>query len=153
MDIRERYRPRQIRLIELWGVADWRLKLYGIAYGRDRPAAALLEAARIRAAGVLPRPAVTATRYGVGFMGVHQGRDADVAFVNWWSHENELHHHVWVAHGGTGNFMRAGDSRFIACVWDLAVLAFERQAWIDSILAAPRPDLDRYLALQLEALV
>ena len=37
-----------------------------------------------------------------------------------------------------------------ACVWDLRVLCFERQAWIDTVLTNPvGPDLEKYLTCQL----
>ena len=38
----------------------------------------------------------------------------------------------------------------IACVWDLYIIAFERKAWIDTVLNNPEgPDLDAYLGRQL----
>jgi hypothetical protein len=40
-----------------------------------------------------------------------------------------------------------------ACVWDLAVIAYERQAWIDAVLAAPVPDVERYLEITFEGKV
>jgi hypothetical protein len=37
-----------------------------------------------------------------------------------------------------------------ACTWDLAVVCFERQAWLDAVLTNPDgPDLERYLQVQL----
>lgn len=39
-----------------------------------------------------------------------------------------------------------------ACVWDLTVIGFERQAWLERALANPAgPGLDAYLARQLDA--
>lgn len=35
--------------------------------------------------------------YGVGFLGVHDGRGADFVFIDWWAEENELHHHLYMA--------------------------------------------------------
>jgi len=32
--------------------------------------------------------------YGVGFVGVHDGRAGNFIFLDWWEQENELHHHV-----------------------------------------------------------
>jgi hypothetical protein len=34
----------------------------------------------------------------------------------------------------------------MACTYELAVVCFERQAWVDCVLAAPQPDLAAYLA-------
>jgi hypothetical protein len=35
--------------------------------------------------------------YGVIFLGVHDGRGADFAFIDWWAEEHELHYYVYVA--------------------------------------------------------
>jgi hypothetical protein len=36
-----------------------------------------------------------------------------------------------------------------ACVWDLRVMAFERDAWLECILKNPRPDVEAYLQRRL----
>ena len=42
----------------------------------------------------------------------------------------------------------AGDT--VACVWDLAVIGFEREAWLEAVLSNPRgPDVEAYLARRL----
>ncbi len=41
---------------------------------------------------------------------------------------------------------RAGFPSPVACVWDLAVMAFEREAWIEFVLKPAEPDIDAYLA-------
>jgi hypothetical protein len=151
--LREPYRPRPVRCLEVWEHGGWRLKVYGIAYGRPAPRPALVGAAKEIAARVLPRPAVTEGRYGAGFLGVHDGRGAAFVFVCWWSDENELHH---VVHAGPADDPRrlaeqpSGGTK--ACVWDLAVIGFERQAWVETVLKNPAgPDLDAYLARRLDA--
>ncbi len=99
----------------------------------------------------LPHPASEDGRYGVGFLGAHDGRDACVAFVDWWANEDELHHHLYVAPADRpGELTPAGPADFTACTWDLAVLAFERNAWLAAVLQNPGgPDLERYLQAQL----
>ena len=37
MDPPQVYRPRPIRCTGIWAVDGWRLKCYGIAYGREQP--------------------------------------------------------------------------------------------------------------------
>ncbi len=145
----EPYNSRPIRCLEIWKHAGWRLKVYSIAYGRDLARPEAVAAAKRIAVDRLPVPAVSGNQYGVGFLGVHDGRGVVFVFVDWWANENELYHHVYQGQtpDSLAYTMPAGT---IACVWDLRVLAFERQAWIDTVLANPAgPDLDAYLACAL----
>jgi hypothetical protein len=87
-------------------------------------------------------------RYGVGFMGVHDGRGANFVFVDWWANEDELHHHAWLSSKEKpGALLVTGPGDFTACAWDLAVIAHERAAGVRHVLArAQGPDIDAYLA-------
>ena len=149
--LQEPYHPRPIRFLELWQHAGWRLKLYGIAYRRDLPRPELIDAARAVARQRLPQPAAEQSRYGVGFLGVHDGRGACFVFVDWWANENELFHHVYVSPSDRPHALQyMTPTGLAACVWDLALIAFERQAWLDAVLAQPTgPDLEAYLACRL----
>lgn len=149
----QRYESRPVRCLSLVDLDGWRLKVYGIAYGRPEPRPALVEAAVEAARRVLPRPRVTETRYGVGFVGAHDARGGCFAFVDWWEDENELHHHPFVGPKEDPEAIAPvppGGSA--ACAWDLAVIAFERQAWVDTVLRNPDgPDLDAYLRRRMNA--
>lgn len=149
----EPYRPRPIRFLELLEVDTWRLKLYGAAYAGGRPRDELVAATRALADKLLPRPADGDGRYGVGFACAHDGRDGCFSFVDWWADENELHHQLHVAPGDRPNELApAGPDALTACVWDLAIMAFERQAWLDAFLRNPEgSDLDAYLEARLDA--
>jgi hypothetical protein len=129
-------------------VEGWRLKMYGIAYDRERLRRELVAAAVNEAALRLPQPPVSEARYGVGFSGVHDGRGGNFVFVDWWEQENELHHHVFFSSKEEPAQLRAAsDTDPIACVWDLCVVGPEREAWVRYLLANPGgPDLDAYLA-------
>ena len=91
----EMYRNRPVRCLGVEELDGWRLKVYGIAYGAEQPSAELVAAGVGAGRGRLPAPAVTGDRYGVGFLGIHEGRGGNFVFVDWWAQENELHHHVW----------------------------------------------------------
>jgi len=149
--ISEGYEPRAVSDLGTFESGEWRLKLAGISYRDDRPRPALVEAALRSASKVLPEPAITPTRYGVGFVGIHDGRGACFCFVDWWEEENELHHHTFLAPPeAPASLAETTGTGFIACAWDLAVVSHERQAWIDHVLANPRgPDVDAYLRQRL----
>ncbi|MGH9944213.1 MAG: isochorismatase [Pyrinomonadaceae bacterium] len=156
MLLREPYEPRPIRYLEEWrGVEGWRLKVYGIAYRRESPRAELVEAAKRLARERLPQPGMTESRYGVGFVGVHDGRGANFVFVDWWADENELHHHVYAGPSGElENLEYITPTGLSACVWDLRVQAHERDAWLEAVLTNPGgPDIEAYMARRLSEIV
>jgi hypothetical protein len=152
MRIAEPYAPRPVRCLDVLSFDGWRLKLYGIAFRGERPAQALVDAAVDVAHERLPRPAITADRYGVGFAGAHDGRGDNFVFVDWWEGEDELHHHGWLSSKREPERLRpTGPDDFTACAWDLAVIGHERTAWVRNVLARPEgPDLDAYLGDRLD---
>jgi len=147
MKLAEPYALRPVRFLDLLTLDGWRLKLYGIAYRGERPSQVLVDAAVATAQARLPRPAITSDRYGVGFLGVHDGRGANFVFLDWWENEDELHHVAWRSSKKEPGRLRAtGPDDFAACVWDLAVIGHERTTWIRHVLArADGPDVDAYL--------
>ena len=147
IELVEPYGPRPVRFLEEWEHAGWRLKVYGISYGRELPRAELVETAKRIASERLPQPAAGCGRYGVGFVGVHDGRGANFVFIDWWADENELHHHVY-----SGPSAQLSDLNYTTptglsvCVWDLKVQSFERDAWVEEVLQNPRgPDVEGYM--------
>ncbi|HVF51881.1 MAG TPA: hypothetical protein VNA19_17485 [Pyrinomonadaceae bacterium] len=48
MKLQEPYEARAVRFLEEWAHQGWRMKLYGIAYRRERPRAKLIEASAER---------------------------------------------------------------------------------------------------------
>jgi hypothetical protein len=151
----ESYAPRTVRFLGLWESRGWRLKAYGIAYDGEVPSTELVRKAESLALRDLPSPAVTEDWYGVGFLGVHQGRGSNLVFLDWWAWENELHHLVYVTdHTRPLDLQRVARGGFHGCVWDLAVVAFERRAWIATALLNPSsPDLEAYLATRFQGSV
>lgn len=143
------YVARPIAFLELWQPGHWMLKVYGIAYGRSAPRPELVDAAKRLALEVLPLEPL----YGAGFIGAHDARGGCYAFVDWWADENELHHKNFL--GPSPDELRAaGPDDSTACVWDLAVIDFERRAWQELVVKqAGAPDLGTYLARRFEETV
>jgi hypothetical protein len=153
MYLREPYASRQISLLELWRPGPWQVKLYCIAWREPRPSQGLVVAGKGIISDLLEDSAAATHHYGLGFAGIHQGRGADFVFLGWWADENELHYHAFSAPSGTLHLLRPTGARGpLACVWDLAVIAHERQAWVETMLANPSgPDATAYLARCLNA--
>jgi hypothetical protein len=152
VELQETYKPRPIRFLELWETSGWRLKIYGIAYQHPLPRPELTAAAKKVAHQRLLESANNQKTYGVGFLGIHDGKTANFVFVDWWAEENELHHHVYISPTDRPDMLEyVTPTGLVACVWDLQVLSFERQAWVDTVLKNPSPDLEAYLQSRLEA--
>ncbi|MCA1566877.1 MAG: isochorismatase [Acidobacteria bacterium] len=151
LKLREPYEPRPIRFLEEWQDTGWRMKIYGIAYRRPTPRAELVETAKRIAWQCLPFPPDEDGRYGVGFIGVHDGRGANFVFVDWWADENELHHHVFAAPSEElKDLPEITATGLSVCVWDLRVQCFEREAWLEAVLANSRgADLADYMRRRL----
>lgn len=150
IELAEPYIPRPVAALGTWRHGDWRLKEYTIAYRRDAARPELIKAAEAQAARILPTPAITPTRYGVGFLGIYDGRGGNLVFVDWWENENDLHHHVFLSsETDPGALREAKATDLAACVWDLSVMAHEREAWLRHVFAAEEPNLDAYLENQL----
>lgn len=150
LKLREPYAPRPIRFLEEWTIDGWRLKVYGITYRRACPRAELIETARRLARESLPLVGAGGN-YGVGYVGVHDGRGANFVFVDWWADENELHHHVFAAPSTQlKDLPEITATGLSVCVWDLRVQCFEREAWLEAVLKNPRSaDMEDYLRRRL----
>ena len=147
----EPYEPRPIRFREIWQHGEWRLKVYGIASGPPEPQNALLEAAKVTAAQRLDSVDISLQHYSVGFLGVHDGKTSNFVFVDWWADENELHHHVYTSSNDDPTRLTyTTPSGVIACTWDLRLIAFERDAWLETVLKQnDQANLNAYLEQQL----
>ena len=131
------FKPYIARPIRYTGLAEphgYCIKTYAVVYGsgpfRDNDFA---EGLRL-AFDTLPQPAVTEVRPGVGFAIAHQGNGADYSVLAWWDNENELPLRVFVREqraGATWRPARGGES---VCVWDLEVIGYERQAYVETLL-------------------
>lgn len=141
----EPYQTRPVRFLELLEYGGWRLKVYGISATGEFPNSDLVEQARGIARAHLPKEAITDQQYGVGFVIVHEGAVGDYVFVDWWWANDIVQHHLFGAKKGGGFEYRQPEGAGF-CVWELAVIWFEREAWVKHILQkAKSPDLEGYL--------
>ncbi|HTN54094.1 MAG TPA: hypothetical protein VML50_16925 [Anaeromyxobacter sp.] len=134
--------PRPIRFRGLVEHLGFRLKRYTVTL----PGAALDEpifsGGRGLALSALPEPAVTPERPGVGFVIEHQGRGLDHVVLAWWDREDELPVRVIV--GDDAGWRPAREESF--SVFDLEVMAAERDAYVAAVLAPGGGGVERYLA-------
>jgi hypothetical protein len=140
-----------VRFVRRERLAGWELKLYGIAVNGQEPRPEFVEATRDLAESILPQPPVADDRYGIGFATAHDARTAGIALVYWWQNENELHQRIYVSPKDDPAAFVHVEEQPAGCVWELAIVDFERRAWIEDVLANPDgPDLERYLGRRLD---
>jgi hypothetical protein len=93
----------------------------------------------------LPEPDPAAGRPGLGILIAHQGLTGDYTVLAWWDSENELPIRVWVRRDGESDRgWRPAQGGESVCVWDLEILAAERDAWVDTMMSSAGPDPAAY---------
>jgi glutathione synthase/RimK-type ligase-like ATP-grasp enzyme len=135
---RQTYRPfrkRQIWSDLLFEKRGWQLKIYFVMCEDQPPMRARFAAGIDFVLDQLPAPDPLAGRPGVGFLILHAGRDADYTVLCWWDRENELPIRIAVREQqDTAPWRAAGPSEGI-CIWDLEIIAAERNAYVSTMLA------------------
>jgi hypothetical protein len=135
------YAPRPAAFHGIVEHAGHRLKGYSVRFG-DRPVDWEEHREGIDLAlAALPEANSSEGRPGLGFLIVHRGRAAEYVVLAWWDRQNELPVRVFVRNEGPWRPAREGES---FCVWDLEIVARERNAYVETVLASG--DADAYLA-------
>lgn len=147
------YQPRPVRFAGLYQAGNWRVKVYTISALRERPSQALLAGATAHLPQWLTLGGVTPLAdYQVATLIVHEGREGIYAVVGWWVDENMLRQYSYFADVTQPTCFRPLNAEgLLTCVWELAVLGFERAAWVKHVLQAAPANLEAYLQETLEA--
>ena len=144
------YQPRRVESLGVQTIAGFQLKAYAVFRQENVFDISRFERGLKRAAEELPSPPATHARPGAGFVIFHQGTTGDYVVLCWWDNENELPTRVFVrngAGGGAGEIQwRLACPHESFCVWDLAIMWFEREAYIASVLAGADNGLEKYLS-------
>jgi len=145
------YKKRAIKFLEQVDTEAWRMKIYGITSDQENLPVNLILRSKNIVLGYLPKPAVTEQRYGVGFLIIHRSPMENWFLLNWWGNENIIHQQVFSSSTNEpGNISPVDDKSIVACVYELEVYSFERQAWIDTVLSNVKaPDFEKYLQSRL----
>ena len=137
------YQPRPVVFHGIETHAGWRIKRYAIHLPGGTFEAERFTPALSLAHDALPSPDIAAGRPGAAVLIEHQGAGVDYLVLGWWDRENEIPLLVWVNDGDGWRTARRGES---VCVWDLAVLWSEREAWVRHGMRSGGADLDSWAA-------
>jgi hypothetical protein len=133
--------PRPVTHYGVFDIGTWPIKLYGIAVA-GQPNERLVEAARAAAAETVPS---RTSALQAGFVIAHQARPACFVLICWWATPVDLRLRYLTAPLGHPAELRPMPTGSIGCVWELALVEYERQSWVRHVLAGT-PDLSSYLA-------
>lgn len=144
----EPYHQRRITFLELYRAQGWQLKVYSILHPDKTLSPELIEVAKQTALEFLPSSSEPG-HYGVGFISVHQGKSYDFVTVGYWNYNTELRHQTYMRPSSAEVTLEAlMASELSSDVWDIRLLAFEREAWVE-VLKSPVPNVQAYLEKQL----
>ena len=144
----EPYSPRYISYVDTLVDADFAIKIYGIRHQEEFTGPILTEAvaASVHAAirSVLDEHARHDRSYGLGFCIVHIGEEAVWLLVDWWISGGIVQQKMLSAPLERPDAFMPVIEPALACVWELVVMAHERNAWVKHMLTA-QPDAGGYL--------
>ncbi|MDN3023633.1 hypothetical protein [Streptomyces sp. S.PB5] len=125
------HHARAVRPFGVHEVAGHLVKAYGIeAPGRAvEDVAAGLSIAEAHLAGAALRGSL-----GVAVLLVHAGGDGDYVLVHTWIEGDMSDLAVFVGPVGGPEGLRPGRQGLAPCVWEAAVFAYERDAWVRHVL-------------------
>ncbi len=142
------YKPRKVEFRQLLTVSDWTIKVYTITHRASFAAETILENALAQLPTWLEKSkALKFPTYKIAFLIVHEGRDGVWTLINWWRGGEMLQSITFYTNFANPNeFQALPTEGFMACVWELAVISFERVMWVEYILKkADKPDFTGYL--------
>jgi hypothetical protein len=142
------YAPRPVVFYGVEELAGWPVKVYGIAVTAAEARPELVNATRERARVVLAE-----TGEGDGpsaaFVIAHDAWPACFALVHWWRGV-DLYQRYYRSPLERPTELELTETGRVGCVWELEVVAYEREAWLRHVVAPTEPDVAAYLVDRLE---
>jgi hypothetical protein len=130
------YSPRLVTALPPLDVRDRTLKVYGMFAEPERRSTLPAPEWLAQQAAAVLSPGLDDGDHPLGFLILHYGRDGAYLLVSQWYDANMLKHWVLGAAGdGSTPFAPLAQRDLVACVWELEVIGFERDAWVNTVLA------------------
>ena len=146
------FRPRPTRFTKCLNVKGWTFKVYEIVANQLQPdeikkaqVARMIEEQFVPSIELPDTKTVWNSR-ACGFVIVHFGTEAVWLLVDCWVNDI-LHHYLFFAElSSLTQFKERTEDRSMACVWELAVITHERNAWVQHVMGEGDPDYQAYFA-------
>jgi hypothetical protein len=147
----ETYQTRPIRFLEIYDCEGWQVKIYSISTKSEFVSDEQLGLAKGQLPNWLQKSNTTALEtYRIATFIVHEAKEGCFAVLSWWIDENMLQLFAYLRLYGAPDFKLYSGNGIVCCVWEMAVLCFERTAWTEYVLKRHgNPDFKTYLQQQL----
>ena len=140
------YVPRALCRFDTLYSGGWHIKTYGISARHKRPPETLFKQLGTLVPAILKDMPKDFDVYNIAFAILHEAADGDFILFHWWTGENMLASRVFHAPDRNSPFEDIKATRIIACIWELEIIKFERDLWVETMLnAARQPAPDTYL--------
>lgn len=127
----------------------WNIKAYALTSDNSALSSSLIEEAIEIATHELPLDQQEGLpHYFTGWLIVHKGTAGEYVLLDWWCGEDIIQHRLYGrAIGDPSPFRLGWPQGACCCIWELAILWHEREAWVKHVLSrASAPDFEGYLA-------
>lgn len=134
--------------MEIHELDDWKIKIYSISNRNEFVQKEIVALAKSNLTqwlkNIFNYPLET---YKIATLILHEGKEGCFAVINWWIDENMLQNHVYLLKkNNQKRFVNYSTKGIMACVWEIEVIWFERNNWVEHVLKkAPTPDYNNYL--------
>jgi hypothetical protein len=136
-----KYKKREITFFEVLKIRGWNIKVYGINLD-NKPDENIMNYLQ----NMLPIPALTEFRYGMGFLIIHKGVVGNWFLLNWWGYEDIVHQKIFKSPIEDFNDIKPiDDDSILACVHELDIYNFESNAWKRHVLSTEKSSFQDYL--------
>lgn len=130
------FKTRPINFIEVFNCNDWRIKFYTITLDSAVVSTETVHLVKSHlATWLLKSQDYSLPNYKIATLIIHKWRGGHFAIISWWIDENMIQILVFLATNEEPvNFKLYSDKGIVTCVWELEVLWFERNAWVEEVL-------------------
>ncbi len=141
----ELYQPRDYTNLGVWSTGALQFKVYGLVAEAKNVSAEMQSMAKeFIEAQVLERVTSMGESNGLGFIIIHPGDLGISISAHWWVQGSVLCQHNYRKLYGRNESMDTITRPVVACIWELALINAEQEAWRRTMMGAA-PDQAAHL--------